>query len=79
MQDNDRQTSLHASADDGEHRRRTLNQASAVISNSTVLDCKLRDISDSGAHLVFGGEVGLPAEFRLYNVSDGWIAPVALK
>jgi hypothetical protein len=84
MQNNDKQTNLHASASDGdEHRsaqrRRTLKQARAVLSDTTVVDCKLRDISDSGAHLVFGGEIGLPEEFRLYNVSDGWIVPVALK
>ena len=63
-----------AAADDGNnrsgHRRRTLKQARVVLTDSTVMDCKLRDISEEGAHLVFGGPISLPEEFRLYNVSD---------
>ncbi len=82
--DSDKQMSLQAAPDKGSenrqaHRQRTLKQARAVLGESMVVDCKLRDMSDDGAHLVFGGAVALPAEFRLYNVSDGWIVPVALK
>ena len=62
-----------------EHRRRTLKQAQVVLSDSTAIDCKLRDISEDGARLVFGGAVSLPQEFRLYNVSDKLIAPVRLE
>lgn len=62
-----------------ERRRRTLKQGRVVLTDSTVMDCKLRDMSEDGAHLVFGGAVSLPEEFRLYNVSDGTMAPAALK
>jgi hypothetical protein len=86
MQDHgDMQTSLRAAPADsggehrGERRRRTLKQARAVLSDSTVIDCKLRDLSEDGARLVFGGAISLPEEFRLYNVSDAWIAPVRLE
>jgi hypothetical protein len=72
-----------ADADDGnnrsEHRRRTLKQARVVLSDSTVMDCKLRDLSEDGARLIFGGPISLPEEFRLYNVSDGLIAPAKLE
>jgi hypothetical protein len=68
---------------DGENRskrrRRTLKLARVVLSDSTVIDCKLRDLSEEGAHLVFGGAISLPDEFRLYNVSDAVIAPVRLE
>ncbi len=70
------------SSDEGsrrEHRRRTLKQARAVLSDTTVIDCKLRDLSEDGAHLVFGGTISLPQEFRLYNVSDAWMVPVRLE
>lgn len=62
-----------------EHRRRTLKQARAVLSDTVVIDCKLRDLSQEGAHLVFGGAVSLPEEFRLFNVSDKQMTPVRLE
>jgi hypothetical protein len=80
--DND-QSVRTAAAGDGDnrraHRRRTLKQARVVLSDSTVVDCKLRDVSDDGAHLVFGAPISLPETFRLYNVSDKLIAPAELK
>ena len=62
-----------------EHRKRTLKQGRVVLSDSTAIDCSLRDMSDNGARLVFAGAVSLPDEFRLYNVSDKVIVPVRLK
>jgi hypothetical protein len=62
-----------------EHRRRTLKHARVVLSDSTVIDCKLRDTSEDGTHLIFGGVVSLPEEFRLHNTSDGTMVPVRLK
>ena len=62
-----------------EHRKRTLKQGRVVLSNSSAIDCKLRDISENGARVVFAGAVSLPDEFRLYNVSDKLIVPVRLK
>lgn len=62
-----------------EHRRRTLKQARVVLGDNTVLDCKLRDVTDAGARLVFSAPVALPDEFRLFNVSDKLMAPVRLE
>jgi len=86
MQDHgDQQAVVHAAAssDDGEHRRehrsRTLKRARVVLSDWTTLDCRLRDVSEDGAHLVFGNSVLLPDEFRLHNISDKSVTPVRLK
>jgi hypothetical protein len=85
MQDHgDRRLELHAAPKGGgEHRqarrRRTLKQARVVLSDWTNIDCQLRDVSEEGAHLVFGAAVSLPREFRLHNVSDRSIAPVKLE
>jgi len=62
-----------------ERRQRTLKQARAVLSDSTVVDCRLRDVSSDGARLVFGGAISLPETFRLYNVSDKVMVPVQLR
>jgi hypothetical protein len=81
----DTQSDLHAAPAGGgeEHRharrQRTLKQARVVLSEWTTIDCKLRDVSEEGAHLVFGGAISLPEEFRLHNVSDASITPVKLK
>ena len=74
-------TSASNDDDDGRqtHRRRTLKQARAVLSDFSTVDCRIRDVSQGGAHLVFGGPVSLPDAFRLHNVSDKTIAPVELK
>lgn len=86
MQDQgDRQAGLLAATESGgggyrrDQRRRTLKQARVVLSEWTTIDCRLRDISDSGAHIVFSNAVRLPETFRLHNVSDGTITPVELK
>jgi hypothetical protein len=60
-------------------RMRTLKQARIVLWEWTTIDCRIRDISEDGAHLVLGGAVSLPETFRLHNVSDGTIRPVELK
>lgn len=80
----DNQSHLHAAPFDGEekrreHRKRTLKQGRVVLSDSTAIDCNLRDLSEHGARVVFAGAVSLPEEFRLYNVSDKMMAPVRLK
>jgi hypothetical protein len=75
-------SALQASAGDDDHRnrhrRRTLKQGRVVLAGSTVIDCKLRDMSEDGAHLVFGGAISLPDEFKLYNVSDKLMVRVKL-
>jgi hypothetical protein len=53
-----------------EHRRRALKQAKAILSDWTMLDCLLRDLTDEGARLEFAAPVELPATFRVQFVSD---------
>lgn len=62
-----------------EHRRRTLKQCRVVLSDSTVIDCMMRDVTEEGSRLVFNAPISLPDAFRLYNVSDKTIAPVKLR
>jgi hypothetical protein len=60
-------------------RRRTLKQGKAVLSDVTVLDCVVRDMSEGGARLEFGGITKLPPEFRLLVVSTNLLIPVELR
>lgn len=60
------------------HRKRTLKEARAILSDWTVIDCTIRDLSDAGARLVFGNAFELPQEFRLLTVSTNMIVPVRL-
>jgi len=59
-----------------EHRQRTLKAARMILTDWTVMDCTIRDISDKGARLVIGDAVTLPAEFRLHILSSNTIVPV---
>ena len=61
-----------------EHRRRALKQAKVVLSDWTVLDCLLRDLTDEGARLEFAAPVDLPQAFRLQFVSDNSRRPAEL-
>jgi hypothetical protein len=47
-----------------ESRHRIL-KAGKVVLNDCIVDCTVRDISTSGAHLEFEGPVCLPADFQL--------------
>ncbi len=83
--DNDKPIELHvATGDDGgahhrgTHRKRTLKAAKAVLTNWTTIDCTIRDISETGARLVFGDVVKLPEEFRVLTVMTNTIVPVRL-
>lgn len=73
-----------APADDGgahhrsAHRQRTLKAAKVILTDWSTLDCTIRDISESGARLVFGDAFSLPEEFRLLLVSGNTIVPVRL-
>jgi hypothetical protein len=62
----------------GDHRQRTLKAARVLLSDSSTVDCTIRDISKGGARLVFGDAFTLPQEFRLLLVSSNTIAPVKL-
>jgi hypothetical protein len=59
-------------------RRRTLKEGQVVLTDSTLMNCTIRDLSETGARLEFAGLVTLPKEFRLLIVSSNTIVPVAL-
>ena len=53
----------------GAARRRMLKPGRVILSDSTTISCIIRDMSDTGARIVFGGPVSLPASFRLAMVN----------
>ena len=59
-------------------RRRTLKQGKVVMSDWTVMDCLIRDMSDNGARLEFGALTELPKEFRLLVISSNLLIPAEL-
>lgn len=62
----------------GARRQRALKAAKVVLSNWTMVDCTLRDLSDEGARLVFDGATSLPPEFRVMIVAAGTMRPARL-
>ena len=61
-----------------QHRQRTLKKGRVLISETTTIDCVIRDISDKGARLQFAALTVLPKRFRLLNVTDNIIRPAKL-
>jgi hypothetical protein len=59
-------------------RRRTLKGGKIILSEWTVLDCTIRDLSEGGARLEFGALTELPKEFNLLLVSENLIVPAAM-
>ena len=59
-------------------RRRTLKQGRVILSESTVMDCLIRDLSEGGARLEFGALTQLPNEFRLLIVSSNMVVPASV-
>lgn len=49
----------------GAARRRTLKGATAVLPNGGVIDCVLKDLSETGAKLQVGNALSLPERFEL--------------
>lgn len=58
------------------HRRRTLREAKAILSDRTLWDCLVRDVTEDGANLAFGDVATLPSEFRLLVVTRRTVRPV---
>lgn len=56
-------------------RRRVLKDAKLVLSDWSVVDCTIRDMSATGARLEFGGPTELPEELRLLVVSSNMLIP----
>ncbi len=61
------------------HRQRTLKRGRAVLDDRSTIDCTIRDISKSGAHLIFGDAFKLPETFRLIIVMSSTVVPVTLQ
>lgn len=59
-------------------RRRTLKQGKVVLSNWAVIDCVIRDLSETGARLEFSALTELPNEFRLLIIAANQLVPVEL-
>jgi PilZ domain-containing protein len=60
------------------YRRRTLKSGKVILSDWTVMNCLIRDLSEAGARLEFGALVQLPPEFRLVVDSSSIRMHVAL-
>lgn len=58
-------------------RLRSLKEAKVVLSDWSVIDCLIRDMSGGGARLQFGAATDLPDEFRLLIMSTNVLIPAA--
>ena len=52
-------------------RRRTLKRGKVILTKWTVMDCVIRNVSERGARLEFGGPVELPKTFQLQLIDFG--------
>lgn len=59
------------------HRRRMLKEGKVVLSDRTVIDCLIRDLSEGGARLEFGAPMELPDGFELLIASQNLLVPSA--
>ena len=59
-------------------RQKALKAGKVILSESTLLDCVIRNTSDGGARLQFDAVVALPAEFKLQIGASGVTRPVTL-
>ena len=51
-------------------RRRTLKAGKVILPNGAVIDCSIRDMSETGARLEFAAVIVLPPQFDLLIVSS---------
>jgi hypothetical protein len=60
-------------------RRRVLKEGKIVFADGNcVLDCTIRDMSESGARLSIASTVGIPERFQLFQKSSGLLYPARL-
>jgi len=59
-------------------RRRTLKRGKVILTKWTVMDCVIRNLSERGARLEFGGPVDLPKAFQLQLIDTGATVPAEL-
>ena len=59
-------------------RRRVLKEGKIVFADGKCLiDCTIRDMSNSGARLLMPNTAGVPDTFQLYEKSSGLLYPVS--
>jgi hypothetical protein len=61
------------------HRARTLKAAKVILSDWTVVDCLVRDISEVGAKLEFKALTKAPKQFRLLVAAANLAYPAELE
>jgi PilZ domain len=60
-------------------RRRVLKEGKIIFADGMrVIDCTIRDLSDSGARLLIASTVGIPDTFHLFEKSSGMIYPATV-
>lgn len=57
-------------------RRRVLKSAKILLDDLRIMNCAIRDVSETGAQLRIGGQLALPHRFRLVMLADNTIRPV---
>ena len=62
----------------GTRRQRMLKEAKVVLADWATIDCSIRDLSSTGARLVFGGPTPLPESFEVLMVSAEKLIPAEL-
>lgn len=67
---------MNASVERRQARQRVLKEAKIVSLNHTsILDCRVRDLSASGAKLICAVPLSVPEEFRFWLTGDQSIRP----
>ena len=57
-------------------RRRVLKEGKIIFADGMrVIDCTIRDMSDTGARLLIANTVGVPETFHLFEKSSGMVYP----
>ena len=60
-------------------RRRVLKVGKIIFADGMrLIDCTIRDMSDSGARLLIANTVGLPDTFHLFEKSSGMVYPATV-
>jgi len=60
-------------------RRRVLKEGKIIFADGMrVIDCTIRDMSDTGARLLIANTVGVPETFHLFEKSSGMVYPTSV-
>lgn len=60
-------------------RRRVLKEGKIIFADGMrVIDCTIRDLSDTGARLLIANTVGVPETFHLFEKSSGMVYPASV-